>query len=124
MKLSCISFLSIRRLHFRATLMRGSLHPFIFIYFILRCCLCPILCGWQHQGMSNTGSPCISANLVIQIQGYFVYSSIKWCCIMHGDFFTDTIIDIIKINHSIKKFLLDIFKYEIFGNNFQSMSLT
>ena len=23
------------------------------------CCLCPILWGWQHQAMSNIGSPCI-----------------------------------------------------------------
>ena len=34
-------------------------HPSISIL-RLRCCPCPIIWGWQHQAMSNTGSPCKS----------------------------------------------------------------
>ena len=36
-----------------------SIHPSIHIHFWLRCYPCPIPSGWQHQAMSNTGSPCM-----------------------------------------------------------------
>ena len=41
-----------------------SILPSIHIHFRLRCCLCPILWGWQHKALSNTGSPCISVKWI------------------------------------------------------------
>ena len=43
---------------------KDVLHSSIYIHFRLMCCLCPILWGWQHQAMSNTGSPCIPVEWV------------------------------------------------------------
>ena len=53
-----------------------NIHPSIHIHFRLRCCLCPILWGWQHQTMWNTSSPSISVQWVKASQtGLGNYSS-------------------------------------------------
>ena len=39
--------------------------------FRLGCCPCPIQQGWQHQAMSNTGSPCVSVLQASAIQATF-----------------------------------------------------